>query len=760
VNEENEDGLLRSVALQNANTILLARQRAEQELIRAKEALERKTRELAQSLAMMQATLESTSNGIIVTDDRGEVTHYNENYANMWPVARDALAARDHRLLLAEISRKFADPAAFLARVDEIYREAPAESFDVLELADGRVYERFSKVQFLESRDAGRVWSFRDITEQRRIEEALRDETRVLEVLNRTGAALSSKLDLQAVLQTVTDAATELSSAQFGAFFYNSTDDKGDAFVLYTLSGAPREAFERFGHPRATALFGPTFRGEGIIRVDDVLQDPRYGQWAPHHGMPEGHLPVRSYLAVPVESRSGDVIGGLFFGHSEPGVFTARSERVVKGVAAQAAVAIDNARLFELAQKAADERKQLLDSERTARNEAERASAMKDEFLATLSHELRTPLSAILGWAQVLRRQFKDTPALEQGLETIERNARVQAQLIEDLLDMSRITSGKLRLDIQPTEPARFVEAAIDTVAPAADAKGIRIEKVLDPLAGPVSGDPGRLQQVIWNLLSNAIKFTPKDGKVQVILQRVNSHVEISVADTGIGIAREFLPHVFDRFRQADASTTRTFGGLGLGLSIVKHLVELHGGTVRVKSPGENRGTTFTVDLPLMIVHRAEPAAEREHPKGPKAVPLEFERTDLSGIKILVVDDEPDARDLLRRVLSDCEAEVITAASAAEALMLVAERRPDVLVSDIGMPDTDGYELLRRVRLLGAARGGRLPAIALTAFARSEDRTRALRAGFLVHVSKPVEPAELVATVASVVGRSGVAELD
>jgi signal transduction histidine kinase/CheY-like chemotaxis protein len=760
VNEEKEDELLRSVALQNASTILLARLRAEQELIRAKEALELKTRELAQSLAMMQATLESTSNGILVTDDGGNVTHFNENYVTMWRVPREVLTARDHRRLLDAISGEFAEPQAFIARVDEIYAQSPAESFDVLELADGRVYERFSKVQFIGERNAGRVWSFRDITEQRRTEEALRDETRVLEVLNSTGAALSSNLDLQSVLQTVTDAATELSAAQFGAFFYNSTDENGDAFVLYTLSGAPREAFERFGHPRATALFGPTFRGEGIIRIDDVRKDPRYGQWGPHHGMPQGHLPVSSYLAVPVESRSGAVIGGLFFGHPEPGVFTARSERIVKGVAAQAAVAIDNARLFEVAQKAAEERKQLLENERSARNDAERASAMKDEFLATLSHELRTPLSAILGWSQVLRRQFREQPALQQGLETIERNARVQAQLIEDLLDMSRITSGKLRLDIQPTEPARFVEAAIETVAPAADAKGIRIEKLLDPLAGPVSGDPGRLQQVIWNLLSNAIKFTPKEGKVQVILQRVNSHIEISVADTGIGIAREFIPHVFDRFRQADASSTRTFGGLGLGLSIVKHLVELHGGTVRVKSPGEDRGTTFLVHLPLMVVHRSESTAERLHPKAPKAAPLEFERTDLSGITVLVVDDEPDARDLLRRVLSDCDAEVITAASAAEALTLVSERRPHVLVSDIGMPGTDGYELLRRVRLLGTARGGKIPAIALTAFARSEDRTRALRAGFLVHVSKPVEPSELVATVASVVGRSGVAEAD
>ena len=404
---------------------------------------------------------------------------------------------------------------------------------------------------------------------------------------------------------------------------------------------------------------------------------------------------------------------------------------------------------------AAEERAHLLESERAARAEAERASAMKDEFLATLSHELRTPLSAILGWAQVLRLGTRSEADLRQGLETIERNARIQTQLIEDLLDMSRITSGKLRLDVQALDPASFIEAAIETVRPAAEAKGVRLEKVLDPAAAPVSGDASRLQQVVWNLLSNAIKFTPKGGKVQVLLERVNSHVEISVADTGVGIAAEFLPHVFERFRQGDASTTRTFGGLGLGLAIVKHLVELHGGTVSVKSPGENGGTTFAVALPLAAVHRSAGPAGRLHPKAAGAALATFDYSDLSGVKVLVVDDETDARELIRRVLGECKAQVLTASTAQEALELIQSERPDVLVSDIGMPDVDGYELLRRVRALGAAGGGRLPAVALTAFARSEDRTRALRAGFLVHVSKPVEPNELIATVASVTGRTG-----
>ena len=601
----------------------------------------------------------------------------------------------------------------------------------------------------------GMVGIVQDVTERRRAEEALREETRVLEVLNDTGRKLASSLELQALVQVVTDAATEITGARFGSFFYNVTDEQGDAFLLFALSGAPREAFARFGNPRATPLFGPTFNGEPVIRCDDVLADPRYGQWAPHRGMPPGHLPVRSYLAVPVVSRSGEVIGGLFFGHPEVGVFGPRSERLVSGIAAQAAVAIDNARLYEQAQRAAREKQSLLEREQMARLEAERVGEMKDNFLATLSHELRAPLSSILGWAHILRSGPPTPEDLAKGIEVIERNTRAQAQLIDDLLDMSSITSGKIRLDIQPLTPLAFVEAAIETVAPAAEAKGIRIERMLDPAAGPIAGDPNRLQQIIWNLLSNAIKFTPRGGKVQVLLQRVNSHIEITVADTGIGIEPDFVVHVFDRFRQADASMRRRHGGLGLGLSIVKHLVELHGGTVRARSAGAGKGATFAVHLPVSVVQPGPQAGPREHPETALSPPGRFDVLDLSGLKVLVVDDEPDARELVQRVLAECGAEVHLAGNAEEAVAIVQTQRPQILVSDIGMPDVDGFELLRRIRHLGPEHGGNLPAIALTAFARSEDRTRALRAGFLVHVSKPVEPAEIVATVGSVAGRTG-----
>ena len=607
---------------------------------------------------------------------------------------------------------------------------------------------------------SGKASSDRDSGEQLAIQArrppgvpgSLEEETRILELLNRTGAILAAKLDLQVIVQAVTDAATELSGADFGSFFYTVHAPEGDVFTLFALSGAPREAFEKLGHPRATPVFAPTFRGEGVLRLADVRKDPRYGQWEPHRGMPKGHLPVRSYLAVPVVSRSGEVIGGLFFGHREPGVFTERAERLVVGIAAQAAMAIDNARLYEAARRSADERARLLEAERQARAEVERVSLMKDEFLATLSHELRTPLSAVLGWSEVLIGRMQGDPATVKALETIARNARAQAQLIDDLLDMNRIVSGKIRLDVQRFELAPVVEAALESVRPSADAKSISIRKTLDPDAGPLFGDPNRIQQVVWNLLSNAVKFTPRSGNIDVLVRKVESHVEIDVHDSGMGISAEFLPHLFERFRQADSSTTRKHGGLGLGLSIVKQLVELHGGSVSAASEGNGQGATFRVNLPLRPIR--DPAATSGNTSRGFAR-VEVPTISLAGVEVLVVDDEADARELVRMVLGEAGAVVHAAGSADEAVALIRLHRPDVLVSDIGMPDRDGYQLIREVRAMPPREGGRTPAIALTAFARSEDRTRAMLAGYQVHVSKPIEPQELIATIKSLAANVG-----
>jgi PAS domain S-box-containing protein len=347
VTAENEEELLRSVALQNARDVLIARRRAEEELVRSKEALEHRTAELANSVAMLRATLESTADGILVTNAAGVVTDFNEKYASMWAIDQELLRAGDHRRILEAISGQLQDPAAFLREIDEIYAAGAQESFHVLKLADGRVFERVSKPQLVDGRNVGRVWSFRDVTQRIDAERSLHDQTRVLEMLNKTGTAVASRLDTEAIVQIVTDAATQLTGAQFGAFFYNTISEQGEAFTLYTLSGVPREAFATFPMPRATALFGPTFRGEGIIRADDILRHPDYGKSAPYGGMPAGHLPVRSYLAVPVVSRTGIVHGGLFFGHEQTAVFTQRHEMIVNGIASQAAVAIDNARLFE-----------------------------------------------------------------------------------------------------------------------------------------------------------------------------------------------------------------------------------------------------------------------------------------------------------------------------------------------------------------------------------------------------------------------------
>lgn len=593
-----------------------------------------------------------------------------------------------------------------------------------------------------------------DVDQVKRAEQALREESKVLELLNSTGSALASTRDLRSLLQVATDAASGIAGARFGAFFYHGKEGEGPKFSLYTVSGGTANEFQSFGEPHATALFGAGFRGAGLVRSTD-LGDGHDGPAPPQFGMLSGQPVVKSYLSVPVTAASGEAIGTMFFGHPEPGVFTERTERIVRGIAAQAAVALDNTRLYEAAQQAAEERKVLLESEREARAEAERSSQMKDEFLATLSHELRTPLSAILGWAQVLRRGGKDEADRQRGLQTIERNARAQAQLIEDLLDMSRITSGKVLLDIQNLAPAGFLDAAIETVRPAADAKNIRLEKHYDADPGMVAGDPARLQQVVWNLLSNAIKFTPRDGQVAVELARRGDSVLITVRDSGAGIKPEFITHVFERFRQADASMTRRHGGLGLGLAIVKHLIEQHGGTVRAESAGEGMGSSFSIELPLA---KAAPPTRRSRAGliGAQAPATpELTLRDLGGVSVLVVDDDRDARELIARILTDCHARVRIAASAREAFDALRADLPDLLISDLGMPEVDGFELLSWVRSLGRDRGGLLPAVALTAFARSEDRLRALEAGFNSHISKPVEPSELIAAVASLVRPAG-----
>ncbi|HBW31791.1 MAG TPA: hybrid sensor histidine kinase/response regulator, partial [Nostoc sp. UBA8866] len=397
-----------------------------------------------------------------------------------------------------------------------------------------------------------------------------------------------------------------------------------------------------------------------------------------------------------------------------------------------------------------EERAQALERERAARIELERASRMKDEFLAIVSHELRSPLNGILGWSRLLRTRKLSPEKIEQALESIERNAQAQTQLIEDLLDISRIIRGNIRLLVRPTKLIPVIQAALDTVRPIANTKSIQIISRLNFDIGLVSADPERLQQVIWNLLSNAVKFTPEGGRVEICLEQVETNVQIQVIDTGTGISPEFLPYVFDRFRQADATTTRNQGGLGLGLAIVRNLVELHNGKVSVASPGEGQGATFTVQLPLLATYSTltpeEPLIQRQTAWDTKV--------QIKGLKILAVDDEPDTREFLKTALEQYGAIVTTAASTREALKLLQLVKPDVLLSDIGMPNEDGYALIRQIRALSSEQGGNVPAAALTAYTRQSDRLQALTAGFQIHISKPIEPIQLLKIVATLAGNN------
>jgi PAS domain S-box-containing protein len=685
----------------------------------------------------LAAIVESSDDAIISKSLNGTILSWNKGAERLFGYTAEEVIGQSI-LLLIPPDRQFEEPG-ILARLTRGERIDHYETIRVTK--DGRsvnVSLTVSPIRDKQGRVIAASKIARDITEAKLAEARLREQAEIIETINHTGQTLSAELNLQRVVQVVTDAGTELTGAQFGAFFYNVIDNQGESYMLYTLSGVDRDAFAQFPMPRNTDMFGPTFRGEGTIRLADVKKDPRYGKSSPHHGMPDGHLPVTSYLAVPVVSRGGNVLGGLFFGHPKADVFSERHERLVEGLAAQAAIAMDNAQLYELSQR--------------ERAKAEAANRAKDEFLATVSHELRTPLNAIIGWSHMLRRGRLDQAAVSRAVETIERNAKSQAQLIEDILDVSRVITGKLRLNVGPVDVVSVISAAVDSVQLAADSKGINLSVVLDPSARHLSGDASRLQQVVWNLLSNAIKFTPAGGRVEVRLERAGSNARIVVNDTGDGISKDFLPFIFERFRQADGSLTRRQGGLGLGLAIVKHLVELHGGGVRADSAGEGRGATFIIELPLMIGGRRAAARKAENERWGQDENYHAHRQplpSLEGVQVLVVDDDRDTLEMITAVLTEYGATVQGAASAAEAMDILRCYKPDVLVSDLAMPDEDGYSLIKRVRAADAERDKPIPAVALTALVRIEDRVRALSAGFNMFVPKPVEPDELIAAIAT-----------
>jgi signal transduction histidine kinase/DNA-binding response OmpR family regulator len=474
--------------------------------------------------------------------------------------------------------------------------------------------------------------------------------------------------------------------------------------------------------------------------------------------------PIESFLGAPI--LSGGVMLGWFYLLNRRGAdkFSESDESLAATLANHVAVAYENARLYAESQnhatelrmemavrrQAEEERAHLLVREQEARAEAEAANKNKDEFLATLSHELRTPLTAILGWSHLLRTKQMDESEIIRAVETIERNARSQSQLIDDLLDVSRIITGKLNIERTRVDLAKVIDGALDVTRPLAEAKNIEFKIAIEPSPCFVLGDGTRLQQVFWNLFSNAVKFTPKGGHVVVDARPTGSRVTVAVSDTGIGIKPELLPFIFDRFRQGDGSTTREHGGLGLGLSIVRHLVQLHGGTVDVASDGIECGATFKVAFPLAIGEMFGENAPGEVVRNQMIGTPSFGLQLLSGIKVLVVDDEPDSRELLTMILTRCGSDVRCSDSAAGAFREFSQWNPDLLVSDIGMPNEDGYSLIRRVRNLDPG----VPAVALTAYATDEDRSQALSAGFQMHVAKPIEPESFLTLIASVLGQS------
>jgi PAS domain S-box-containing protein len=682
---------------------------------------------LEESERRFRAVFGNALDPMLITSDERTIRDANPAACALLRTTREALVGRPVRELEIPNERDEIGPARWAD-----FKAAGGQRGELRVLrADGTVAEvEYSATANVVPGHHLAVW--RDIASRKRAEE-------LLSFLAEASTILAGSLDYQAALSSVVRLAVPM-VADWASVEMLDADGTirrlAVAHVNPTKVELAHEIWRRWPPKPDDPSGVPQVIRSGKPEIHSEISDAFLAASIPEPELLRivRTLGLKSSMTVPFTVR-GRVIGAISFVSAESGRrFGAADLTLALDLARRAGIAVDNARLYE--------------SEQNARRNADLANRAKDDFLAAVSHELRTPLNAMLGWTRILRMGDLNPEKHARALETIERNAVNQAQLIEDLLDVSRIISGKLRLDLQSLELVHLVEQTIDTLRPASEAKHIRVVASLAASAGPIMGDANRLQQVVWNLLSNAIKFTPKNGRINLSVERVDSSLRLLVSDDGCGIKPEFLPHVFERFKQADGATTRAYGGLGLGLAISRHIVELHGGTIEVSSKGEGQGSTFTVLLPVSPLRQASRATSNRLTAA--AHPLDFEpRPELAGLRVLVVDDEKDGRDLVAAVLERCGTIVTTADSAAAALAEIRTGRPDVLISDIGLPGEDGYELIRKVRALGHDEGASIPAAALTAYARAEDRRKALDAGYMMHIPKPVEPAELIAVIAN-----------
>ena len=681
-------------------------------------------------LGHLAALVESSEDAIVSKSLSSIVTTWNHAAERMFGYSASEIIGQSIRLIIPDDRQ--AEENDVLARIG---RGETIQHFEtVRRRKDGTeipVSLTVSPIHDSSGAIVGASKIARDITEQKR---AVRRAAFLAEV----GAVLADALEYGTTLKAVANLAVP-AIADWCAVDVLTEDRKLERLAVshvdpakVELARTVRARYEDPSSPYSAAYVVRTGTPAMVKEVsDDMIVTSARGD-AERLALVRS-LGLRSYIIVPLTAR-GKTLGALTLATAESGrVYTDEDFRFAQDVAFRAALAVDNARAY---------------------HDAQTANRLKDEFLATLSHELRTPLNAILGYSRILESGMLTPEKHAHALRTVERNATSLTQMVEDILDVSRIISGKIRLNVQPVDLPAVVSAAVETVMPAAEAKQIRVQTILDPRATPISGDPNRMQQIVWNLVSNAVKFTPKQGVVQVRLERVNSHVEIVVSDTGAGITPDFLPHIFERFRQADSGTTREHAGIGLGLAIARHLVELHGGTIHAASEGRDKGSTFRVRLPVMSVHHEEPLQRRLHPT------TDFRRAttdlpDLSGLSVLAVDDDADARMLVSETLESRGARVVAVESVDEALHALERARPDIVLADIGMAQSDGFDLIKRIRQSSDTAVRELPAAALTAYARAEDRMKVLQAGFQMHLAKPVDPAELIVAVASLAKRPG-----